>query len=187
MLLISAEKNQMKSKYLFNRVEFAGALGDLGTLLPMAIGLILINGLNPAGLFLSVGLFYIFSGMYYGVTVPVQPMKVISAYAITTGMNASQITASGLLMALVLLIIGVTGIMGLIGRYIPKPVVRGVQLSTGALLIIGGVELMLGTSKFQILNQNTDPHLIIQSIGWIPIGIVIGIAGGVLSLLLLEN
>jgi SulP family sulfate permease len=187
MLLISAEKNQMKSKYLFNRVEFAGALGDLGTLLPMAIGLILINGLNPAGLFLSVGFFYIFSGMYYGVTVPVQPMKVISAYAITTGMNASQITASGLLMALVLLIIGVTGIMGLIGRYIPKPVVRGVQLSTGTLLMIGGVKLMLGTSKFQILNQNTEPHLIIQSIGWIPIGIVIGIAGGVLTLLLLEN
>jgi len=177
----------MKSNYLFNRVEFAGALGDLGTLLPLAIGLILINGLSPTGLFLSVGLFYIFSGMYFGVTVPVQPMKVISAYAITTGMNASQITASGLLMALVLLIIGATGIMGLIGRYIPKSVVRGVQLSTGTLLMIGGVKLMLGTSKFQILNQTTEPYLIIQRIGWIPIGILIGIIGGVLTLLLLEN
>jgi SulP family sulfate permease len=177
----------MKSNYLFNRLEFAGALGDLGTLLPLAIGLILINGLSPAGLFLSVGLFYIFSGMYYGVTVPVQPMKVIGAYAITTGMNASQITASGFLMGLVLLIIGATGIMGLIGRYIPKPVVRGVQLSTGTLLMIGGVKLMLGTSKFQILNQATEPYLIIQSIGWIPIGIIIGIAGGVSTLLLLEN
>ena len=51
----------MKSNYLFNRVEFAGALGDLGTLLPLAIGLILISGLSPAGLFLSVGLFYILS------------------------------------------------------------------------------------------------------------------------------
>ena len=161
----------MKSNYLFNRVEFAGALGDLGTLLPLAIGLILINGLSPTGLFLSVGLFYIFSGMYFGVTVPVQPMKVISAYAITTGMNASIITASGFLMALVLLIIGTTGIMGLIGRYIPKSVVRGVQLSTGTLLMIGGVKLMLGTSKFQILHQTTEPYLIIQSIGWIPIGI----------------
>ncbi len=181
------EKKKMKSNYLFNRVEFAGALGDLGTLLPLAIGLILINGLSPTGLFLSVGLFYIFSGMYFGVTVPVQPMKVISAYAITTGMNASQITASGLLMALVLLIIGATGIMGLIGRYIPKSVVRGVQLSTGTLLMIGGVKLMLGTSKFQILNQTTEPYLIIQRIGWIPIGILIGIIGGVLTLLLLEN
>jgi len=177
----------MKSNYLFNRVEFAGALGDLGTLLPLAIGLILINGLSPAGLFLSVGLFYIFSGMYYGVTVPVQPMKVIGAYAIATGMNASQITASGFLMGLVLLVIGATGIIGLIGRYIPKPVVRGVQLSTGTLLMVGGVKLMLGTSKFQILHQTTEPYLIIQSIGWIPIGVFIGIAGGVLTLLLLEN
>jgi SulP family sulfate permease len=177
----------MKSNYLFNRVEFAGALGDLGTLLPLAIGLILISGLSPAGLFLSVGLFYIFSGLYYGVTVPVQPMKVIGAYAIATGMNASQITASGFLMGLVLLIIGATGIMGVIGRYIPKPVVRGVQLSTGTLLMVGGVKLMLGTSKFQILHQATEPYLIIQSIGWIPIGVFIGIAAGVLTLLLLEN
>ena len=177
----------MKSNYLFNRVEFAGALGDLGTLLPLAIGLILINGLSPAGLFLSVGLFYIFSGMYYGVTVPVQPMKVIGAYAIATGMNAAQITASGFMVALVLLVIGMTDLMGLIGRYIPKPVVRGVQLSTGTLLMVGGVKLMLGTSKLQILSQATEPYLIIQNIGWVPIGIVIGIAGGVLTLLLLDN
>jgi len=177
----------MKSNYLFNRVEFAGALGDLGTLLPLAIGLILINGLSPAGLFLSIGLFYVFSGLYFGVTVPVQPMKVIGAYAIATGMTAAQITASGFMVALVLLIIGTTGLMGLIGRYIPRPVVRGVQLSTGSLLMVGGVKLMLGTSKLQILNQTPEPYLIIQNIGWIPIGIFIGIAGCLLTLLLLEN
>ena len=177
----------MKSTYLFNRVEFAGALGDLGTLLPLAIGLILINGLSPAGLFLSVGLFYIFSGMYYGVTVPVQPMKVIGAYAIATGMNATQITASGFLMALVLMVIGMTDLIGLIGRFISKPVVRGVQLSTGTLLMVGGVKLMLGTSRLQILNQAPEPYLIAQNIGWVPIGIVIGIAGCLLTLLLLDN
>ena len=126
-----------------------------------------------------MGLFYIFSGMYYGVTVPVQPMKVIGAYAITTGMSASQITASGFLMGLVLFIIGATGAMDLIGRYIPKPVVRGVQLSTGTLLMVGGVKLMLGTSKFQILNQAAEPYLITQSIGWIPIGIVAHITDSV--------
>ena len=181
------EKKKMTSNYVYNRVEFAGALGDLGTLLPLAIGLILINGLSPTGLFLSVGLFYIFAGIYFRVTVPVQPMKVIGAYAITTGMNASQITASGFLMGLVLLIIGATGIVGMIGRYIPKPVVRGVQLSTGTLLMMGGVKLMLGTSKFQILKQITEPYLTIQTIGWIPIGILFGITGVVLTLLLLEN
>jgi SulP family sulfate permease len=99
----------MISSYKFNRLEVAGSLGDLGTLLPLAIGLILINGLSPTGLFLSVGLFYIVSGSYYGVPVPVQPMKVIGAYSIATAMTASQITASGLLIGVILLVIGATG------------------------------------------------------------------------------
>jgi SulP family sulfate permease len=114
-------------------------------------------------------------------------MKVVGAYAITTGMNASQITASGFLMGLVLFIIGVTGVMDVIGRYIPKSVVRGVQMSTGTLLMVGGVKLMLGTSTFQILKQTAEPYLIIQNIGWIPIGILMGIAASVLTLVLLDN
>ena len=49
----------MSDRFAFNRLELAGSLGDLGTLLPMLIGMILINGLNPIGLLLTVGLFYI--------------------------------------------------------------------------------------------------------------------------------
>jgi SulP family sulfate permease len=175
------------SRYRFNRLEFAGSLGDLGTLLPIAIGLILINGLNPTGLFLSVSLFFIFSGIYYGVTVPVQPMKVIGAYAIATAMTASQITASGFLIGAILLIIGATGAITLISRYIPISVVRGVQLSTGTLLMVQGIKFMLGTSTLQIINQAVEPYLIIGNIGVIPIGIVIGFVGGIVTLLLLEN
>ncbi len=37
--------------YRFDRMEFAGALGDLGTLLPLAIGMIMVNGLTPLGIF----------------------------------------------------------------------------------------------------------------------------------------
>ena len=48
----------MSDRFAFNRLELAGSLGDLGTLLPMLIGMILINGLNPIGLLLTVGLFY---------------------------------------------------------------------------------------------------------------------------------
>jgi len=174
-------------RYRFNRLEFAGSLGDLGTLLPLAIGMILINGLNPTGLFLTIGVFYVLAGIYYGITVPVQPMKVIGAYAIATSMNASQITAAGYLMGFVLLLIGVTGAITFIGRYIPKSVVRGVQLSTGMMLMVQGVKLMLGTSMLQKIHQTVEPYLSIQSIGPLPIGIIIGIAGGCLTLLLLEN
>lgn len=177
----------MGLRYRFDRLEVAGSLGDLGTLLPLGIGMVMINGLSPVGLFFSVGLYYVVSGIYSGVTVPIQPMKVIGAYAIATAMSASQILASGLLMAVVLLAIGATGAVTVMGKYTPKSVVRGVQLATGTLLMAEGVKLMLGTSKFQVLQEAAEPYLSIQSVGPLPIGVLIGVAGGVLTLLLLEN
>ncbi|MEK6195008.1 MAG: putative sulfate/molybdate transporter [Deltaproteobacteria bacterium] len=174
-------------KYQFNRMEFAGSLGDLGTLLPLAVGMVMINGLNPQGLFLSVGLFYILSGYYFGLPVPVQPMKVVGAYAIATGLTAQQISASGAWLATILLIAGITGLIDIIGRYTPKSVIRGVQLSTGSLLMAQGIKLMWGTSSFQALKNAAEPYLAIQHLGPIPIGIILGIAGIVLTLLLLEN
>jgi SulP family sulfate permease len=177
----------MSPPYKFNRLEFAGSLGDLGTILPLAIGMIMINGLNPSGLFLTVGIFYIFSGLYYGVTIPVQPMKVIGAYAIAMGLSAPQVAASGALIGVLLLIIGGTGAVTFIGKYTPKAVVRGVQLSTGTLLVTQGIKFMVGTTKFQVLREAAEPYLSIQGLGPVPIGIVIGIVGGVLTLLLLDN
>jgi len=184
---LAMEGSGMQAAYRFNRLEFAGSLGDLGTILPLAIGMILINGLNPLGLFLGVGLYYVFSGLYFKVTSPVEPMKVIGAYAIATGITASQIQASSLWIFLFLLVIGGTGIITLIGRYIPKPVIRGVQLSTGVLLVTQGIKLMLGTSTFQALRNAAEPYLSIQSLGPIPLGLIIGGILGVLTLLLLEN
>ena len=177
----------MRQGYKFNRLEMAGSLGDLGTLLPLAVGMILINGLMPGAMFLTVGIYYIFAGIYFGITVPVQPMKVISAYAIATSMSASQITAAGYLMGLVLLLIGITGAVTVIGKTIPKAVVRGVQLSTGILLMVQGVKLMLGTSILQKIHQAVEPYLWVQSVGPIPIGIIIGGAGTFLTLFLLAN
>ena len=168
-------------------MELAGSLGDLGTLLPIAIAMVLFNGLNPLGLFLSIGLFYILAGIYFGVTVPVQPMKVIGAYAIATAMSAEQILASTLLMGLFLLIVGATGAIDVIRRVTPKAVIRGVQLSTGALLIAGGIKFMLGTSAFQVMQKAAEPHLAVQTLGPLPVGLVIGVIGGIVTLLLLDN
>jgi len=177
----------MKPKYVFNRVEFAGSLGDLGTLLPLAVGMIMINGLNPQGIFLSVGLLYILSGYFYGLPVPVQPMKVVGAYAIATGLTAQQISASGAWLAAIMLIAGITGLINVIGKYTPKAVIRGVQLSTGSLLMAQGIKLMWGTSSFQILKSAAEPYLVMQHLGPMPIGIILGAAGIALTLLLLEN
>jgi sulfate permease, SulP family len=175
------------STFQFNRMELAGSLGDLGTLLPLAIGMILINGISPTAIFLTVGLLYILTGLYFRVTCPVEPMKVIAAYAIATGVTATQIQASCLITFALLLLIGGTGLITVINRYVPKPVVRGVQLSGGMLLIMQGMRLMVGTTKFQELRLAAEPYLSIQFLGPIPIGLAIGIILAFLTLFLLDN
>ncbi|WP_304511778.1 putative sulfate/molybdate transporter [Desulfobacula sp.] len=171
----------------FNRMEIAGSFGDLGALLPIAIAMVLVNGLNPVGLFFSIALFFIISGLYFDVTVPVQPMKVIGAYAIATALTPSQILASSLLMGIFLLIIGLTGAIETIRKYTPKSVIRGVQLSTGAMLISGGIKFIIGTSKFQVLQNAAEPYLTVQFFGPVQVGIVIGVIGGIVTFLLLDN
>ena len=180
-------EDRRMQKFLFNRMECAGSVGDLGTLLPIAMGMILINGLNPLGLFFAIGLYYVISGLYFKVTVPIQPMKVIGAYAIATGMAASQIFASGLLIGIFLFLLGATGAITTIGKYTPKSVVRGVQLSTGTLLMVQGVKFIVGSSKYQLLRQAVEPYLQIQHLGPIPIGWIIGAVAGIVTLLLIEN
>ena len=177
----------MSERFKFDRIELAGSFGDLGTLLPIAIAMVMINGLNSSGLFFSIGVFYIVSGLYFGITVPVQPMKVIGAYAIATSLSASQIMASTLLMGVFLLIIGLTGAIELIKKYTPKAVIRGVQLSTGALLIAGGLKFVVGNSKIQMLMNSAEPHLSFQFLGPLQIGILIGVVGGLVTLLFIDN
>jgi SulP family sulfate permease len=171
----------------FNRLELAGSIGDLGTLLPLAIGMIMVNGLSPSGIFFSAGLFYIFSGLYFRVTTAVQPMKVISAYAVATALTQEQIMAATLVMAVFLAVIGGSGAMSWISKHTPKSVIRGVQLTTGIMLMTQGVKCMVGTSTLQQLNQAAEPYLMYQQIGPLPIGIPMGIAGVLLTLLLLDN
>ncbi len=163
--------------YRFDRLEFAGSLGDLGTLLPLAIGMIVINGLDPTGVLFMIGLFYILSGAYYRVTVPVQPMKVIGAYVIAAGMTQTEISASVLIMGVLLVVLGVTGLIHIIGKYTPSSVVRGVQFGVGAVLMVRGIEFML----------RPEPYLAVQTLGPVGIGLVLGVIGAIVTLALLDN
>jgi len=177
----------MSTPLKFNRNEFAGSLGDLGTILPLVAGLIIINQLDPTGVFFTIGIFYICTGLYFRVTCPVEPMKVISGYAIATSISAVQLQASCLWVALILLTLGATGLIDLITRYISTAVIRGIQLSTGLLLLSKGVDLMVGRSAIQLLQGAAEPYLQIQYIGFVPIGILLGGGLGLLCLFLLDN
>ncbi|UCG11575.1 MAG: putative sulfate/molybdate transporter, partial [Deltaproteobacteria bacterium] len=165
------------AKYRFDRMELAGSLGDLGTLLPIAIGMIVLNNLQATNVFILIGLFYILAGHYFGVPVPVQPMKVIGAYAIAIGLTPTQIVASSLWMGVFILFLGFTGLIQVIGKYTPKSTVRGVQLGVGVILMGKGLKLMI----------MPDANLAVQTVGPVNLSMVLGAAGLTLTFLLLDN
>lgn len=180
-------ETNMAKYFTFNRLEFSGSLGDLGTILPLALGMVLVNGMDPMGVFFCFGLYYILSGLYFKVTSPVEPMKVIAAYALASGITATQVQASSLLIALVLFALGGSGLITTLKNRMPIAVVRGVQLSTGTLLIMKGLHLMLGTSAVQLVHDLAEPYLSLQSIGPVPIGIILGAVLSALTLYLYDN
>ena len=66
----------------YNKMEFAGAFGDLGTLIPFVVGYITLNKMDPLGILVAFGVFKIFVGLYFRTPVSVQPMKAIGGMAI---------------------------------------------------------------------------------------------------------
>jgi MFS superfamily sulfate permease-like transporter len=113
--------------------ELSGAVGDLGTYIPIVIALSLVNNLDLTTTLIFTSLYNILTGFFFGLPMPVQPMKSIAAVAISESppLTIPQISAAGLAVAAVLLFLGTTGLMSVLYRYLPLPVVRGVQLSQG--------------------------------------------------------
>lgn len=127
------------AKYLSKVKQFmwdvSGAFGDIGVLFPIAIALIAKNGFNPTALFLAAGLFYIVSAYYFKITMPVQPLKAMSAIAIAAGLSVEVINAAGIAMGIVLFVIAVTGLSVRLGNVFPVSVIRGIQLGLGLMLM----------------------------------------------------
>ena len=125
-----------------DRHEISGSLGDLGTFLPLLVGMSITNGLNFASALFFAGLFNIVTGLTFSIPMAVQPMKAIAAVAISEHLSLGQILASGICTSLVIFILGITGLITTVNRLIPKPVVRGLQLGLGLQLIGMGLQLV---------------------------------------------
>ncbi|KAL0425071.1 UNVERIFIED_CONTAM: Molybdate transporter 2 [Sesamum radiatum] len=111
--------------------ELSGAVGDLGTYIPIVLALTLVSHLDLSTTLIFTALYNIATGVLFGTPMPVQPMKSIAAVAVseTPHLTVSQIAAAGISTAAVLFFLGVTGLMSILYRFLPLPVVRGVQLS----------------------------------------------------------
>src|ERR1044071_6574759 len=96
--------------------EISGACGDLGTFIPHVIGAITVAGLAPAGVLFGFGVSLIGTGLFYGLPIPVQPMKAVSAVILTDGLRPGEVAAAGMILGIVLLVLGITGWIGRLAR-----------------------------------------------------------------------
>jgi hypothetical protein len=148
----------------YNKMEFAGAFGDLGTLIPFVAGYITLNKMDPLGILVAFGIFKIFVGLYFKTPVPIQPMKAIGGMAITHAgtITPGMIWGSGIFTGLFWLIMGLTGAITWIEKITTRPVVRGIMLGLGLSFVVEGLSMMRG-----------DP--------------LIAIGGGIITLVLLNS
>ncbi|XP_061359579.1 molybdate transporter 1-like [Gastrolobium bilobum] len=112
--------------------ELNGAMGDLGTYIPIVLALTLARDLNLGTTLIFTGVYNIITGAIYGVPMPVQPMKAIAAASISDpNFGVPEIMAAGILTGGTLFVLGVTGLMQVVYKLIPLSVVRGIQLGQG--------------------------------------------------------
>ncbi|MCK7502349.1 MAG: hypothetical protein MZW92_80145 [Comamonadaceae bacterium] len=64
-------------------MEWAGAFGDLGTLVPFLLAYISLVKVDPFGVLFAFGVAKIVAGLYYRTPFPVQPMKAVGVIATT--------------------------------------------------------------------------------------------------------
>jgi len=104
-----------------------------------------VAGLAPAGVLFGFAAFLIATGLFYGLPLPVQPMKAISAVILTGGLRPGEVAAAGMMIGVVLLALSVTGWIGRLARAIPQSVNAGLQLGLGVLIGVLGLKLILET------------------------------------------
>jgi MFS superfamily sulfate permease-like transporter len=121
----------LKNRIRFDRNELAGAFGDLGTDLPLIIGIIAASGIDGASVLILFGLLQIFSGLWYQMPMPVQPLKAFAAIVISQKLPGNIIYGGGLAIGVLMLLLTLSGLITWLARVIPKPVIRGIQLGLG--------------------------------------------------------
>ena len=115
----------------FDRNELAGAFGDIGTDLPLIIGMILASGMDSSSVLVMFGLMQYFTAVSYGMPMPVQPLKAVAVLVITQKLAPEIIYGGGLAIGLVMLLLTITGAIAWLVRVVPRCVVRGLQFGLG--------------------------------------------------------
>jgi sulfate permease, SulP family len=122
--------------------DAAGAVADLGVLVPLVAALVLVNGLDAGSVLLCAGLLVIGAGVVFRIPFPVQPLKALTAVAVAQQLSPGVIHAAGLELAAFLLLLSIGHVADVVARLFVKPVVRALQLGVGLLLVVTAVKLV---------------------------------------------
>jgi Molybdate transporter of MFS superfamily len=131
----------------FDRMEWAGAFGDLGTLIPFVLAYVTVMGLDPLGVLLGFGVCMVASGLWYRTPFPVQPMKALGVVATTQAAQTATVTpqavyGAGLVTGVLWPVLGLTGATRWVTNLVSGPVVVGIVLGLGLGFMIEGIKLM---------------------------------------------
>ena len=131
----------------FNRMEVAGAFGDLGTLVPFVVAYISVLKMDPLGVLFAFGLAMIVCGFVYRTPIPVQPMKAAGAIATTQAaqtlvLTPAMVYSASLATGLVWLLLGLTGTARYVAHLVARPIVQGIILGLGFAFMIEGAKMM---------------------------------------------
>lgn len=135
----------------FDRNELAGAFGDIGTDLPLVIGMIAASGLNSSSVLVMFGLMQLFTAFVYGMPMAVQPLKAVAVIVITQHIAPGVLYGGGFAIGVAMMILTVTGGIDWLSRVVPRVVVRGLQLGLGiqlSLLALGNYVQRDGTGGY---------------------------------------
>jgi len=141
-------KNDRNSKkwpdFRFNLEEVAGAIGDYGTLIPIALGVAIVSDINLGHLLLFFSIWYIITSIYYKMPVPVEPMKAIGAVVIAEGLSRAEIVSSGIILGILFFVLGSCKGMKYLQEKVPSSVIAGIQLGLALLLIKTSIHFIVG-------------------------------------------
>ncbi|GAA0526397.1 Molybdate transporter of MFS superfamily protein [Halorubrum aquaticum] len=137
-----------RSRLEFDRGELTGAIGDSITVIPLVVALALLTDVSLPHVLVAFSVFQVVWGVAYGLPVSVEPMKALAALAIAGALTYAELALAGIVLAVVLLAIGLSGTLAAVGRWIGDPVVRGVQFAVGLILLETGIRLGLEDPLF---------------------------------------
>lgn len=141
------KEKPVPSRNRFDLPEWAGAFGDLGTLIPFVAAYISILKMDPSGLLVAFGVALIMVGSLYRTPFPVQPMKAIGAAAVSqaslaAGLGSAAVIGAGLTTGLMWILLAVTGLAGRLANWVPRPALLGVVMGLGFAFMLEGIRMM---------------------------------------------